>query len=525
VREQGGETEAASVGVAEPSERGGAAAPMGAPGAAAAPEEERLRYGRLAGLPMWTAIWVLAWPILTESMLTSLVGLVDTTLSAGISEAATDAISPASYVMWFVSMIGIAVGVGATALVSRSVGRGRQAVANAAAGQATIIALVAGSVLGLLVVIAAGPIAAILGLTDEAARALHVYLYTAAVGVPLSSILLAGIACCRGAGDAMRPLWIMAFINVVNIGVSWALSGVDVARAAGFDEAGEPIRQVLIANPFPFELGILGIAIGTVVAWATGAALVLALLASGRTGVTLRRRRLAPHWHTMRRLIRVGLPNFFESVGMWLGNFLVLIIVGWMGTEGYLGAHIITVRVESFSFLPGFAMGMAAATLVGQYIGAGSPGMASKALLRCTVIAAVFMGLLGAAFILAPTTIVGWLSQQETHLEQAPRLLRVAGFIQIPFAIGLVLRTAMRGAGDTRMVMLLTWFSTFALRLPMAWFFSGVDIPLPGEAVIPNPGPDWGLLGVWIGLCSELVLRAGIFMARFVHGGWRRVSV
>jgi Na+-driven multidrug efflux pump len=83
----------------------------------------------------------------------------------------------------------------------------------------------------------------------------------------------------------------------------------------------------------------------------------------------------------------------------------------------------------------------------------------------------------------------------------------------------------MRGAGDTKVVMLLTWFSTYAIRLPAAWFFSGVDIPLWNGMVIPNPGPDWGLVGVWVGLCSELIVRALLFGGRFVQGGWRRIRV
>jgi len=85
--------------------------------------EGRLRSGRLAGLSMWGAIAILSWPILTESVLNSLVGLVDTTLASQISEAATDAIGVASYFAWFISLVAMALATGATALVSRSVGR------------------------------------------------------------------------------------------------------------------------------------------------------------------------------------------------------------------------------------------------------------------------------------------------------------------------------------------------------------------------------------------------------------------
>ncbi len=486
----------------------------------------QIRRGRLAGLSMWAAIWVLSWPILAESFLTSMVGLVDTTLSAGLSEAATDAIGAASYVQWFIQMIGMAVGVGATALVARSIGKGRQAVADAVAAQALMLAVGTSVVVGVLLIIAAPGIAWTLRLSDAASADLVQYLRVTAVAVPFSGVLVTGIACARGAGDAKRPMIVMIVVNLVNIGISWALSGVDLAHTT-VGPSGEMARRVILVNPFPFDLGILGVAIGTVAAWVTGAGLVLWWLARGTTGVRIKRRRFRTDRTTMGRVIRVGAPNFFESAGMWFGNFLVILIVGWMaaGGEGLLGAHIIAIRIESFSFLPGFAMGMAAATLAGQYLGAGRADLASRAMVRCAAIATGIMGTMGLIFVLAPRPIVGLLSGQETHLELAPKLLMIAGTVQAPFAIALVLRTAMRGAGDTKVVMWLTWTSTYAIRLPLAWLLSGVDIPLWNGHSIPNPGPDWGLVGVWVGLCVELIVRGLLFGARFVHGGWRRVRV
>lgn len=499
-------------------------------------DQGRLISGRLAGFSLWQAIWVLSWPILVESFLNSLVGLVDTILAAGLSEAATDAIGGASYILWFLSLIGLSVGIGATALVSRAVGGGKQAVANAALGQALLLSTVMGALVGVVVFAGAPLIAAALinvregagaeagAYLDQARGSMIVYLRWAAAAVPMNSIMLTGLACCRAAGDAYRPLWTMLIVNGVNILVSWALAGVDLARTR-LNDAGEAVSTTLVANPFPFNLGITGIAIGTFCAWTIGAVIVTGWLVSGTSGVRLRRRRLVPHWHTMRRLVRVGLPSFVESTGMWFGNFLILLLVGAFQIPGYLGAHIIAIRVEAFSFLPGFSMGMAAATLMGQYLGAGSESMARKAATACTLIACAFMGTMGLCFIFFSRNIVGIMSQQEAHLELAPQLLFMTGFIQIPFAIGLALRTGMRGAGDSKVVMFITWFSTYALRLPMAWFFSGIEVPLGGGLHLPNPGPDWGLVGIWVGLLAELVIRGALFLARFLHGGWARTTV
>jgi putative MATE family efflux protein len=483
----------------------------------------RLRSGRLAGLTMNAAIWALSWPVLVESMLNSLVGLTDTALAAGLpdGQAATDAVGAASYMMWFIGLVFMAVGIGATALISRSVGRGRLAVAGAVVGQTVTLSLAAGGAVGLLT-IALIPLAAeLLNLTEAARAGFATYLVIIALTAPVSAVLFGLISCARGAGDSVRPLQAMVARNLVNMPVSWLLSGAAIAGQT---------------SPLGFDLGIAGIAWGTVAGDLVGMLVVLRSARAGTWGVTLQTRRLRPHWHTLRRLVRLGLPNFAETLGMWVGNFLIIMMVGWIalaaGSDGLMGAHIIAIRIEAFSFLPGFAMGAAAATLAGQYLGAGAPKLAAAAVWRCTLVTVVMMGISGGVLALVPRWMTGLLTDQPAHLEWVPMLLIICGCVQVPFGISIVLRSAMRGAGDVRWVAGLTWLTTYGLRLPMAYAFSGVDITLPewmGGSLITNPfdfaawtGLPWlaGLPGLWVGLCAELVLRGAIFLARFLHGGW-----
>ncbi|MEO1128999.1 MAG: MATE family efflux transporter [Planctomycetota bacterium] len=489
-----------------------------------------IRSGRLKGLTMWGAIFVLSWPVLIESFLNALVGLVDTTLAAYTSEAATDAIGVASYFQWFIGLIAVALGVGATAMISRAMGRGRTAVANAVVGQIVLLSGVLGTAAGLGIAMASPFIARMMALPpgSEAYTYAVDYLRIVSFGVPALTLLFSGMASCRGAGDAVRPMLTMAVVNAVNIAASYVLSGVQIPWL-GF------------SNPFGFSLGVHGIAYGTLVAWWVGAIVILAILGMGTHGLRLRTRRLKPHWHTIRRLVRVGVPNFFETAGMWFGNFITVLMVGWMGAQGLYGAHVIAIRIEAFSFLPGFAMATAAATLAGQYIGAGCPHLATRAILRCASIAALIMGALGVAFITIPEQIVSVFSAQEIHMELSPRLVQVCGLVQIPFALVIVIRGALRGAGDTKVTMLLTWTSTWGIRLPLAWLCSGVEIPLHQLAelvgiamdptFVPNPAPLQRmfdippLVGLWIGLCGELAVRFLLFLARFIQGGWQRVKV
>ncbi|MBL4809530.1 MAG: hypothetical protein JKY43_05675, partial [Phycisphaerales bacterium] len=147
----------------------------------------------------------------------------------------------------------------------------------------------------------------------------------------------------------------------------------------------------------------------------------------------------------------------------------------------------------------------------------------------------IIMGSIGATFILIPHQIVALLSDQPAHAEIVPQLLVVCGIVQVPFAIGIVFRSAMRGAGDVKVVMALTWTATYAIRLPIAYILSGVDIPLPhflGGGVLENPdllrsafGLEPGLTALWIGLCTEMAIRALLFAARFFQGGWLKAKV
>lgn len=484
----------------------------------------RLRSGRLAGLTMAGAMWTVAWPVLIESFLTSLVGLTDTVMAAGLSEAATDAVAGASYILWFIGLITMAIGVGATALVSRSIGAGRRAVADAALGQALLMAVVSGVATGVLVGVAAGPVARAMHMSPAAAAHFREFLGILAFSVPASTVLFAGLACSRGAGDTVRPLWTMAIVNLVNIAASWGFSGVDVTGTRTV--SGEAVRVVLLENPLGFDLGVRGIALGTLAAHVVGVLTILAFHARRASGLRLRARRLRPHGATLGRLVRVGIPNFLETSGMWIGNLLVIFMVGWLGRDGLLGAHIVAVRIESFSYLPGFALGAACAALVGQYLGAGAPHLARAAALRSVVLAGGIMGLMGVLFVTCAGALVRLFTAQPIHLAETPALLALTGFIQVPFAAAIVMRAAMHGAGDVRAAMLLTWVSTYGVRLPLVYLLSGVRLPLPGGGSIPSPlGLEPSLYGVWIALCIEVVVRFGLYGARFAGGRWLRARV
>ena len=257
---------------------------------------------------------------------------------------------------------------------------------------------------------------------------------------------------------------------------------------------------------------MVGIAVGTIMAWFLGALMILAVLVRGWGGIRLHLHRLRPHTHTLYRIIRVGAPSLLESVaGMWVANFLVLMIVGRLAVDGVIGAHMIAIRIESVSFLSGFAMSIAAATLTGQYLGLGDSTRARRAVGLCWAIAATMMISLGLAFFFVPEVFVRLITDAPELIELSVVPIRICGPIQIFFATQMVFAGALRGAGDTRATMWITTFSTYLIRLPTVYLLGIVW--------------DMGLNGVWFALCGELVFRGLVFAIRFWQGQWAKVQV
>ncbi len=472
-----------------------------------------IRSGKLAGKSMWAAIWILALPVLLQQTMSAFIGLVDTILAGRLPEAivvaALDAVGIGSYVTWFILIAMIGLGIGGQALIARAMGARNLAESQGALGAALVLSVIWGGMVGVLMWLGAYLLGPICGLTPAAAELLVDYVQIIAYAMPLAGFMLVGSMCLAGAGETMMPSVIAITVNVVNVFVSWALSGVDMSFGSW-----------TLVNPFSFDLHLVGIAMGTSISYLIGAVLTLVVLLRGVRDLRLEMSGIAVNRTIARRIIRVGTLAFFDSLMMWTANILVLLVIGMVAAagaiegvplEGLQGAHVIAIRWEAFSFLPGFAMGTAAGALAGQYLGAGNPRAARRAILACTGIGCAIMGVLGLVFIFGGELLTRIISTEPVHLEEAPSLLLICGLVQVFFAISMVVRQGLRGVGDTTWMFIITTVSSFGIRLPAAWLF-GVYLGL-------------GLKGVWIGLCGEIVIRAVLTTARFVHGGWQRVRV
>ncbi len=478
-------------------------------------DEGAIKAGRLAGKSMSQAIWILSLPVLLQQTMAAGVGFVDKLLAGNlpteIARPAMDGVGIGSFVGWFIGIALTGLGVGGQAIIARGMGSGDLRESQRALGQSVALSLAWGTLVAIIVAVLAEPLAHISNLSPEGTKACVTYVQTLAWGLPFSGLMMVGGMCLHGSGEAHKPFQIAVWVNVVNILVSWLISGV-VIRAFGAS----------IPNPSPLdpaEWGVFGIAAGSAISYVVGAWMTWRVLRKGVKDLHLETSEMRLDRAMSWRIIKVGVPNFFEGLAMWTVNLFVLGFIGkaaelGMGTatkDGLVGAHIITVQWEAFSFLPGFAMGTAAGALAGQYLGAGSSSMARRAIWRCTLIGMGIMGTMGLCFMLFGHALTRIISDDPVHLELVPKCLFASGCIQVFFALAMVVRNGLRGVGDTKWILGITVFGCYAIRLPLAWYL-GIHLEL-------------GLVGIWWGLMLELAVRGLMFLARFKYGAWEKVRV
>ena len=443
------------------------------------------------------------WPFL-QQLLAWLVSFIDTAVAGRLSVEATNAIAIAAYFGWFLVLMTSAAGSGAAAIIARAVGGGDTVTGNRALGQAILLALGWSVVVGAAVFLGADAIGGLAQLDGESRALAASYLRIISVAAPLTALLFIGNACLTAAGDTRTPFFAMVAFNAANIVLTlWLALKPWTLTLGGFDLA-IPGRG----------LGVVGIAWGTAGGTALGAVVILGVLL--RPGLLqLKWRRLAPRRALLGRIVRIALPGVGEGLGHWLGNFAIIVLVGFiaveLGARAFQGAHIVAIRIEALSFLPAMALAAAASTLTGQYLGAGDKAGAKRAAIACWLGGAGAMTLLGVAFVAVPGVFVRLVTDQPELLELSPKLVRICGFVQFGFGSAIILSAAMRGAGDTRTPMLLTNALTWGVRLPLCAFFGWYL--------------GFGLVGVWLGLCGELALRGAVFIAFFFKGRWERVEV
>ena len=432
-------------------------------------------------------VWTLAWPAVLTNLLQSSVGIIDIKVVGSLGASAV-AGATAGHRLFFVLMaVLMAVSVGATALVARAVGSGNRdeagrVVSNSIA-LATLLAIATGA-LGLLV---AEPFAALFGLDPDAQALAITYIHWISGFTPafaLGFVIGTGL---RAAGDTKTPLVIGALTNVANVLFLYMLV------YGGF---GVP------------KIGIAGAALAGGLAY-TVAALLSLLLWRRRTlviapvpGPSLDRTRT-------RKLVRIGMPAAVEQLVVQGGFIAFTSLIARYGTKP-LAAYGIGVQILSASFVIGFGFSIAASTLVGQHLGAGSAERAAHSGWRATWLAMGAMSVLAVLIVVFARPIARLMIADEQVVDLTVSFIHWLGAAQPLMAMQFALAGALRGAGDTRFPLVATLAGLIGGRVLLACVFVWLALPI-----------DW----VYGALLADYVIQSSLLVLRFRGTRWQRVLI
>lgn len=426
-------------------------------------------------------ILALAIPIIGAMISQNIFNLVDTAMVGRVGPAALAAVGLASFVN-FVSVAAITgLSMGVQAMAARRKGAGELAVMAVPLNGGLLIAAAIGIPLSILII----------ALTPWFFPYLHDDPAVVAAGVPyLEARLLAMVAV--GMNFAFRGYW-----NGVN------QSGLYLRTLLIMHACNIALNYVLIFGHLGFPaLGAEGAGIGTAIATFIGTAIYMILgFRHARESGFLQSGAAAG---VLRRLVTLSAPAMAQNVFFALGFLIQFKIVGLVGTQA-LAAATILVNVALVAVLPGMAMGLAAASLVGQALGRSDTDDADRWAWDVIRVAAVILGLIGLPMALAPTLILAVFTDDAATIALAEMPLRIVGVTTLIDAFGMVLLNALGGAGATRAAMTISIATQWGLFLPAAY--------------IAGPYLGYGLTGIWVCFFLYRVIQA-IILVRF----WRRRS-
>ncbi|MFZ5918152.1 MAG: MATE family efflux transporter [Chloroflexota bacterium] len=434
----------------------------------------------------------LAVPSVLESMLSTVVYLVDSVLIGRLNDAvALATVGLSSTLMWATEGLFQAISFGALAMVARFWGQKDFEAARRVAGQALILSVLAAVAVMALLIPSSKLFFIIMGGESEVIRLGGAYITILLAASPASFCLSVANSILRATGDTRKPMVITGLMNLWNVALAYTL--------------------IFGLGPIP-AMGLRGAAWATSSAWVLGSIVALGVLFSSRTPIHLRWRHLW-RWEPglIGRIVRLSLPSVGETVISRFGFLLFMRIISALGTVA-LAAHQLALSVESLAYMPGWGLAIAAAALVGQALGAEKHDVAEKGIQRTLLMGNGAMLLIGLAFVAFGPAIVGFYGVTQVQLvSMATLAVRISALELFGLCSLMILSGCLRGAGDTRTPMVVTLAGTLLFRVPTTYLFAVVL--------------DGGLKGVWLATAVDWSMRALIMLFLYMRGDWKRIAI
>lgn len=429
------------------------------------------------------AVILLAIPMILEMCMESVFAVVDIFFVGRIGKEAVATVGLTESVLAIVYSIAIGLGMAATAMVSRRVGEKNEEGAAHAAAQSLLIALGLSLVISMSGAFLARSILRVMGASPDtvATGAIYTRIIFSSSIVIMLLFLINGIF--RGAGNASMAMWSLWIANGCNI---------------------------LLCPVLIHFYGLQGAAMATATGRGIGVCYQLYHLAAKKGLIRMVRRHFRPNGTILRGLAKIawtGTMQFLISSASWIAMARMIANFHDAAIAGYQ----VCIRILVFFILPAWGLSNAAATLVGQNLGAGRPDRAEASVRIAAGYNALFMLLVSLLFLVASEPIVHFINRDPQVAAIAIRGLHIVSLGYVFYGIGMVLTNAFNGAGNTLTPMIINIFCFLAFQIPLAWFLSA--------------SLDLGPKGVFLAiLISESSLTIVSFFL-FRRGGWKRVKV
>jgi len=406
-------------------------------------------------IPLSKAIVLLSIPMVLEMIMESVFALVDIFFVSRLGAEAVATVGITESLMTIIYAIGIGLSVGTTALVSRRIGEKRPEEASVAAVQAIFVGIVVSLLFSAAGIFFAKDLLRMMGASEETIEMGYMYPTIMLGGNVVIMLLFIINAVFRSSGDAaisMRVLW---FANILNIVL-------------------DPLL-IFGLGPFP-ELGIQGAAVATNIGRGLAVVYQLYLLGKGKYRVKVRARQIVIRIKEVIKLVKLSLGAIGQNIiamSSWI--FLVWVITS-LGEEVVAG-YTIAIRLVMFVLLPAWGMANAAATLVGQNLGAEKPDRAEKAAWSVGIGNMILLGLVSIIFIAIPDSFIGFFidgAEEPLVLQSGITCLRVVSFGFLIYAMGMVMINSINGAGDTATPVWINFIAFWLVEIPVAFVFTKV---------------------------------------------------
>lgn len=430
------------------------------------------------------AVFLLAIPMILELSLESVFAVVDMFFVGKLGENAIATVGLTESVITIVYSVAIGLSTAATAVVARRIGEKNPDAAAHAGAQSLLIAFAVTALISIAGIVYAADVLRLMGASEDVVKdgAIFTQIMLGGSIVIMLLFLINGIF--RGAGDAamaMKSLWIASIINII------------------------------LCPIFIHYFGLKGAAIATVIGRSSGVLYQCWHLFKGDGALKMKAAHFGFDPKLIRSIVTIAWPatlQFVIASGSWI--FLARLVAETGGTTASAGYQV-AIRNVVFFILPAWGLSNAAATLVGQNLGAKQIQRAEQSVLLTAKYNAIFMSLVTALFVFFAKPIISIFSQDAGVIAYGAKALQIIGTGYIFYGIGMVMIQALNGAGDTKTPTWINFIGFWLFQIPMAYFLA--------------KGLDMKATGAFIAIPVAETLIALVAWYYFKKGKWKQVQV